>query len=92
MHKTEIEGIFIDPRAPKGGAVGEMGDDTHLEITVIADNPLSSCNYKLNYNPAAMVSIAKERSRLENHAKEVGYSGIAQIADYQSGECVTFRL
>ena len=86
-----IEG-FAKPRAPKGGAVAEMGGDTHLEITVIADNPLSSCNYKLNYNPAAMVSIASERARLEDNARKIGYTGIAQIADYHNGECVTFRL
>ena len=92
MHVVEnIEGLK-NPRSPKGGAVAEMGSDVHLEITVIADNPLSSCNYTLGYNPLAMVSIAAERARLERNAREIGYSGIAQIADYHSGECVTFRL
>lgn len=92
MHIVEnIEG-FANPRAPKGGTIAEMESDVHLEVTVIADNPLSSCNYKLDYNPAAMASIASERARLEDNARKIGYSGIAQIADYHSGECVTFRL
>lgn len=92
MHTTEIDGIFVNPRSPQPGAIAKMGDDTHLEVTVIADNPLSSCNYKMARQADGRESIASERARLKDHASKVGYSGIAQIVNYVTGECVTFRL
>lgn len=93
MHTIDNVDGLRNPRTPNAGAIADkFGDDTQFEITVIADNPLSSGNYKLARNPESETTIASERERLEGHARKVGYSGIVQIADYVNGECVTFRV
>lgn len=90
-HKVEIDTPYlVKPRMPLPGVTARLGDKVRFEITVIADNPLSSGSHTLDRLDNDNTTIESARRRLEKHARKVGYAGIAQIADYDTGECVTF--
>lgn len=94
INRHQVEGIqgFNNPLTPEAGALAKTGCDIHLEITVIANNPIHSCNYKIPMKSPLATSIEAERAYLIYSAKKIGYTGMAQIADYKSGECLTFRI